>query len=230
MFHRIRHRAPWFLALLLLLVAGAQTAPLAALSVVGPTDPVHTFPTFYQDGNGLALALCLNNNGLCVFDPVIPTNPFSVQIGMGAEAFYWLGDATIAIPGGQALLVMGMEAAFVNGDPAIDEQFPFGRIRIRIDTPVAGHYVVDFPYGQMTFDVAAGNEYIGNPAVLHTVTGSPVGNDFFRITGPSGANLNGTGGNVVTMNMFTTQGLKSLAELPTVLNVGSVTYTRTNPG
>src|SRR5437867_3376489 len=41
--------------------------------------------------------------------------------------------------------------------------------------------------------------FIGDPAIDHTVTGSPFGNNFFRITGP---NVGGPGVNIVQTNVF----------------------------
>jgi len=50
---------------------------------------------------------------------------------------------------------------------------------------------------------AQGMSYIGDPAVPHTVTGSPTGNNFFRITGP---NVGGPGINTVSTNLFNVMG------------------------
>ncbi len=66
---------------------------------IDPTDPAdpnyNGFASYLQDSQGLALALCLDPN-FCFFDPPIANNPFSVQIGFGAEAFWWLSEATVA--------------------------------------------------------------------------------------------------------------------------------------
>jgi len=53
---------------------------------------------------------------------------------------------------------------------------------------------------------AAGREYIGNPGLDHTITGSPSGNNFFRIDGP---NVGGPGVNRIQTNLFQVIGLKS---------------------
>jgi PKD repeat protein len=53
---------------------------------------------------------------------------------------------------------------------------------------------------------AAGREYIGNPSIDHTVTGSPFGTNFFRIQGPS---VGGAGVNTIETNLFAVLGLKS---------------------
>lgn len=58
---------------------------------------------------------------------------------------------------------------------------------------------------------AAGREYLGNPALDHTITGSPAGTNFFRIDGPS---VGGPGVNRVETNVFQVIGLKTAPILP----------------
>jgi hypothetical protein len=117
----------------------------------GPVDPVNGFSTYVEDSQGLALALCLNAN-VCFFDPVIPGNLFSEQIGFGAEGFWWLSEAAITTAGGlDALIVMGAEAAFANEVPDPAETFPFTRLRIRVDIATPGIYTITHPYGQETY-------------------------------------------------------------------------------
>lgn len=57
--------------------------------------------------------------------------------------------------------------------------------------------------GLPIFDVA-GNQYLGDPNVEHTVTGSPTGNNLFRIDGP---NVGGPGINRVETNLFSVMGM-----------------------
>lgn len=228
------------------MVFGLSHSAFAVLQTFGPIDPVTTFPQWYSDTNGLALDMCLNP-AACVFDPPIPGNAFSQQIGFGAEAFYWSADALIPIPTGNALLVLALEAAFASatGDPEPGQQIVFSRVRIRIDAPVAGQYTVTHPYGQEVFNVvtpgpaainftndvggAVGGDFagalagdigpfltavapapplgfIGNGLIDQTVTGSPTGNNFFRVVGPPGSNLDGLGGNTIQTNLFALQG------------------------
>lgn len=74
-----------------LVIVSFSHAAHAALAAVGPVSPQNGFPLWYQDTNGLALELCLDGDGAlgpCLFDPVDPANPYSVQIGFGDEAFY----------------------------------------------------------------------------------------------------------------------------------------------
>ena len=120
-----------------------------------PVDPNNGFALYVEDSQGLALALCLNAN-VCFFDPVIPGNLFSEQIGFGAEGFWWLGESSIVTAGGlDALIVMGAEAAFLNEVPDPAETFPFTRLRIRVDIPTPGIYTITHPYGQETYVLPA---------------------------------------------------------------------------
>lgn len=161
-----------------LILAMAQPG-LPALTAVGPVvpdtdgDPMHApwappfnpnaptgfngYPVWYRDSLGQTLTLA-PGNPLVFSDPVDPLNPFSVQINFGAEAMYWTGDASIPIANipplgnpGSADLIMALESAFATGDAAPGEQIVFARIRIRIDTPIAGTYTVFHPYGSKTF-------------------------------------------------------------------------------
>jgi len=50
---------------------------------------------------------------------------------------------------------------------------------------------------------AQGREYIGDPNILHTVTGSPTGQNLFRIQGPS---VGGPGVNSISTNLFSVMG------------------------
>jgi hypothetical protein len=170
-----------------LLVAVAVPAAWAALAPapdgVGiPINP-HGFPAFYADATGLSLEPCLpppagnaTRTDLCLPSPVDPDNPESVALGVGDEFFFWSADAQAPplVAGGNARLVLALEGAFgtATGAPADGQQMTFGRVRIRVDTPVAGTYTVTHPFGTQTFevtDVAAGinvTEDIGsiNPA------------------------------------------------------------------
>jgi hypothetical protein len=124
----------------------------------GPVDPLNGFAAYVQDSKGLALQLCLTGDGSaagaanpCFFDAPIPGLPFSEQVGFGPEAFWWLSEATLTLPTGDAILVMGAEAAWVNEVPVPGEQFPFTRLRIRVDVPQPGIYTITHPFGQLTY-------------------------------------------------------------------------------
>jgi hypothetical protein len=74
---------------------------------------------------------------------------------------------------------------------------------------------------------ATGNQYIGNPLIPHTVTGSPYAQNFVRIDGP---NIGGPGINTVQTNNFLVAGKIAPVALPTPLVVNRATYSRTVGG
>ena len=126
---------------------------------IDPANPAHPdyngFASYVQDTQGLALALCLDAN-MCFFDPPILNNAFSVQIGFGAEAFWWLSEGNLTtVTGLDALVVMAAEAAFITEEPGDGEQFPFTRLRLRADVPFPGIYTITHPYGRETFVIPA---------------------------------------------------------------------------
>ncbi|TAK59662.1 cadherin-like domain-containing protein [Methylobacter sp.] len=190
---------------------------------IGPVNPQNKFPLTVQDSSGLTMELCLDP-ALCISSPPIQGNLFSEQIGFGAEGFWASADTAIITgpnnnPVLDALLVTGVEAAFLTATPKDGDQFPFTRLRIRIDVRNPGIYTVTHPWGQEIYTVTSpGNRainesfdisfaansvhqgrigpvlqwnpevlpsppagYIGDPAVPHTVIGSPCETNFFRI-------------------------------------------------
>jgi hypothetical protein len=122
---------------------------------VGPIDPRHGFPMWYQDEQGLRLALCLDTNGLCLAEipnPALPPSVTDTNMNFPGEAFWWAAEAEINLPsGGRARLVLAKEAAFNTEDATVGNQITFSRVRIRIDglTPGAT-YTVTHPYGVAT--------------------------------------------------------------------------------
>ena len=141
-------------ASLIAVVAVPVNAELKAVSSVNPTNG---FPVWYQDTNSVALDLCLDpNDALCLQPMPIPdpNQAVSFPANFPEEAFWWTGDATIPLAsGGQAMLVLAMEAAFANGPPEVGAQISFGRIRVNVDTPVTGIYTITHPYGVMVVNV-----------------------------------------------------------------------------
>ncbi|MBI2133771.1 fibronectin type III domain-containing protein [Candidatus Woesearchaeota archaeon] len=134
----------------------------ATLQRVSPVvNATNGFPFWYMDSDGTTLSLCSDpNDPKCIADPVIPGNAFSQQIGFGSEAFWWATDGlmdSIRADGttGRALLVMAMEAAFLNEAPINGDQMTFGRMRMFIDVPAAGRYTITHPFGVSVFDVTA---------------------------------------------------------------------------
>ncbi|MER2512802.1 MAG: hypothetical protein ABTQ25_10400 [Nitrosomonas ureae] len=248
----------------------------AALAGKGLIHPVNKFPTWFSDTNGVTLQLCLDGDGvtgLCIFDPVIPGNATSVATGFGAEGFWWMGDASMNIAGGQAVLVLALEAAYGAGDPAPNDQFAFGRVRIRVDIPVDGEYKIWHPFlnenngcepevynatagrrainitrdtgGAAPFETMLSGEvgpflvwdpaiapvapagYVGDPNVPHEVIGGHCGINYFKIEGPVGVDLDGSGNNVVETNLFSVQGkIYDQANTPPGIESVRATYFR----
>src|SRR5262245_9434013 len=210
---------PLLAALLALVPLNRAHALQEGFSAVGPVNPDNGFPGFYQDIPGLKLDLCLNNSGFCLLPGPVTlvdsSKEFPDNYGgtFPDESFYWACDASMPTNnGGQADLILGLEAAFANGPVEPGQQITFGRIRIRVDNLDAGQsYAVTTPVGVFTFvaansaarginftsDIgglpgdfatsldsglgpfliwdadlpvvdAAGNQYIGDPNVLHT--------------------------------------------------------------
>ena len=65
--------------------------------------------------------------------------------------------------------------------------------------------------------------YVGDPAIEHTVIGSPLGNNFFRIEGPS---VGGPGVDVIQTDLFTIQGKIFTGVVPSPLSVDRSSYSR----
>ncbi|HYP54216.1 MAG TPA: choice-of-anchor D domain-containing protein, partial [Pyrinomonadaceae bacterium] len=104
---------------------------------VGPIDPRHGFPLWYQDDKGVKLTLCLGSATLCLSTPPNTAQPASVTdalLNFPGEAFWWSAEAEIDLPGGgRARLVLAKEAAFTSEDAAVGKQISFDRVRVRID-------------------------------------------------------------------------------------------------
>lgn len=160
------------LTVALALFGAAATTALGALADLGiPIDP-HGFPAYYEDSTGLRLEPCLpppagnatlGGGSFCIHDPLDPNTPLVVT----GEIFWWLADARMNMPGGgSADLVLAVEGTFGGTEEAIDgQQISFGRVRIRIDTPVAGTYTITHPYGVQVFEnVPAGTKAINYTA------------------------------------------------------------------
>src|SRR3989344_5663001 len=63
-----------------------------------------------------------------------------------------------------------------------------------------------------------GRRYVGNPAVDHAVTGSPTGNNFFRV---EGLNVGGAGINVIETNLFSVSGRLADTDAPVITLFGA---------
>lgn len=128
----MRRRKSLSLALALVLGLALASAASAQVAALGPNNPLNGFPLYVKDVNGVKLDLPTPPIGqgatgdplqvftppTMTFDAPIPTNPWSVATGFGAEAFFYLAQSTMEVAGGgRALLVMGVEAAYGAGDP-----------------------------------------------------------------------------------------------------------------
>ncbi|KPG90175.1 hypothetical protein AEQ67_31495 [Pseudomonas sp. RIT-PI-q] len=159
----------------LVVSALAQGVAQAALFAVdpGPFAPGNgSFPAWYQDTHGRTLDLCLSKAVssrvagapgapayMCllgatpgVFDD---TQPIVFPTNFPDEAFWFTADGAIvdAARGIDLTYVSAVEAAFSGEEPTDGDQITFARIRIRVDVPTAGTYVITHPYGVDVFNV-----------------------------------------------------------------------------
>jgi len=159
----------------LVVSALAQGVAQAALFAVdpGPYVPANgSFAAWYQDTHGRTLELCLSKavSSRVPSAPGAPTymcnllpapgifddaQPLVFPTNFPDEAFWFTGDGTIvdAARGIDLTYVSAVEAAFSGGDPIEGDQISFARIRIRVDVPTAGTYVITHPYGVDVFNV-----------------------------------------------------------------------------
>ncbi len=148
----------------------------AALNAVDPGPygaATAGYPAWYQDTHGRALDLCLSKalssrvagtpdapSYMCALlpEPGLDLNqPLVLPGNFPGETFWFTGDAAIVDAASGIDLGYGaaLEATF-GGEEAIDgDQVAFARIRIRVDVPDAGTYVITHPYGVEVFDVEA---------------------------------------------------------------------------
>ena len=159
----------------LVVTALAQGIAQAALFAVdpGPYLPaIGSFASWYQDTHGRTLDLCLSKtvSSRVPSAPGAPTymcnllpapgifddaQPVVFPSNFPDEAFWFTGDGSIvdAARGVNLTYVSAVEAAFSGGDPVEGDQISFARIRIRVDVPAAGTYVITHPYGVEVFNV-----------------------------------------------------------------------------
>ncbi|MGE8066981.1 hypothetical protein [Pseudomonas sp. NPDC089569] len=159
----------------LIVSALAQGAAQAALFAVDPGAYVPAngnFAAWYQDTHGRTLDLCLSKAVssrvagapgapayMCLLNPSPGIFDDTLAIAFPGnfpdEAFWFTGDGSIvdAARGIDLTYVSAVEAAFSGGDPLEGDQISFARIRIRVDVPTAGTYVITHPYGVDVFNV-----------------------------------------------------------------------------
>lgn len=162
------------------LLCGVAWNAQGALQAVGPVTGPHGYPQWYQDSTGLKLELCPASDPMCISAP--PVTAEEQALGVGEESFWWSADASAPplVPGGKAQLTLALEAAFGGaGEAQNGQQIVFGRVRVRVDVPVAGTYLVFHPFSAdpIVFDnvtVADGffyTEDIGSLDFLDPVAG-----------------------------------------------------------
>ncbi|MFJ4374888.1 hypothetical protein ACIP1T_20080 [Pseudomonas japonica] len=162
-------------ATVLVVTALAQGVAQAQLFAVdsGPYTPANGgFAAWYQDSHGRTLDLCLSKavssrvagapgapSYMCnllptpgVFDDA---QPLVFPGNFPDEAFWFTADGTIvdAARGIDLSYGAAIEAAFAAEEPVAGDQISFARIRIRVDVPSAGTYVITHPYGVDVFNV-----------------------------------------------------------------------------
>jgi len=162
-------------ATVLVVSALAQGIAQAALFAVdpGPYTPASGgFANWYQDTHGRTLDLCLSKalssrvpsapgapSYMCsllptpgVFDD---TQPIVFPSNFPDEAFWFTGETTLvdAARGIDLTYISAIEAAFAAEEPVEGDQVSFARIRIRVDVPTAGTYVITHPYGVDVFNI-----------------------------------------------------------------------------
>ena len=159
----------------LVVSALAQGISQAALFAVdtGPYTPANGgFAAWYQDSHGRTLDLCLSKavSSRVPGTPGAPTymcnllptpgvfddaQPVVFPSNFPDEAFWFTADAAIVDAARGINLSYGsaIEAAFAAGDPIEGDQISFARVRIRVDVPTAGTYVITHPYGIELFNI-----------------------------------------------------------------------------
>ena len=133
-------------------------------------------PLWYQDGSGLKLTQCLDVTavipGVGTVDPceLLLTNPqYPPSLDNVGEVLYWQAEAAFnyisrqgdTLLPGFALLVLALEGGGANeGGFAEGNQTVFSRIRLRIDVPVPGNYLVTHPFGTFNYEIPPGGSSI----------------------------------------------------------------------
>src|SRR6266508_4307307 len=133
-----------------LVLFGSVGTSHAGLNAVDPGPyslAFGNFPVWYQDTNGRALELCINQT-LCLA-PVLPDPlaALSFPLNFPDELFWFTGEAAIAGSGVDLRYVSAIEAAFATAGVTDGQQITFARIRFVVDVPAAGTYTITHPDG-----------------------------------------------------------------------------------
>ena len=134
---------------------GSAYGGKAAVSTT--TDPINTFPDWYQDENGTRVGQCVQpTNPLCVTAPVV--GALSFPDNYPDEWFYYVANSApleIADPAcdaapGSIMVETAAEAAFL-GAIAPNEGITFGRLRIVAHGGLCPNteYMLTHPYGRI---------------------------------------------------------------------------------
>lgn len=171
------------LTLAVLLTGSAQARLLdfgpPVPEVVGSAAPNmgHGFPAWFRDSNRVPLQLCQEEVAGCFFlqaDAPNPAQPVVFPTNVPDELFYYSAEATI----GDQLLFAGIEMNFADNGDGTYEQVGFARIRIRIDSTVAGDYVVTTPWKQFFFTVTQATiDATGGRRVINATEDAGLGPD-----------------------------------------------------
>jgi len=78
----------------------------------------------------------------------------------------------------------------------------------------------------VTTPAGATEQFLGDPNVSHTFTGSPFGTNFLRVDGPVGGNISGIGDDFVQTPLATILGQLYLAPIATPLRISRSSYAR----
>ena len=157
-------RTHWMrvLTVAFMIIIFTGTAAHAALQAAGPVSPAHGFPAWYQDTSGHSLALCLDQNGLCVLPAIGPITTLATSISSAnfpAVSYFWVATATMNVGPtlrDQAVLRLSLEAGFagplgnvpVNGNQVTNLRVELGKMNNLTANSV---YTVTHPFGQFTF-------------------------------------------------------------------------------
>ncbi|AXM94982.1 hypothetical protein ACU5P1_13410 [Pseudomonas plecoglossicida] len=166
---------PLAVAILASMLQLPAQAALYAVDTGTPDIANGNFPAWYQDSHGRTLDLCLSKvvssrvagapgapAYMCTLLPTPgvfdDTQPIAFPDNFPDEAFWFTADAAIvdAARGIDLSYGAAIEAAFAAEEPHEGDQQSFARVRIRVDVPAAGTYVITHPYGVEVFDVPAG--------------------------------------------------------------------------
>jgi hypothetical protein len=150
------------------LFTGIMTAPLLLEACEfdsgkpfnsGPYDlngsQLGMFSEYVVDSNGVGLEICTHLT-VCLTEPPVPGNALSMALNRGNEAFYYLLNSTFTSTGAfpiDAVLVLGIESAFLSAEPQVGSETQFQRERIRVNVSKVGIYTVETPWRTTTHRV-----------------------------------------------------------------------------